>query len=72
MFVPIWQALEKTWLAETPCRCATAETAAPASSVSAMIAAFCSSLQRRRRPTPVITSIRRNVSDSNGGFVIGV
>src|SRR6202011_2528551 len=40
------------------CRRATAETTAPATSVSSMMRAFSSPENRRRRPVPVITSRR--------------
>jgi hypothetical protein len=43
----------------SPCRRATTDTAAPASSLSATIRALSSTVQRRRPPPPVITSMRR-------------
>ena len=52
----------KSWLACSPYRRATAEEVVAGSRLSATIRAFSSSVQRRRRPTPVMTSIRRKLS----------
>ena len=43
----------------SPCRRATTDTDAPASSVSSTIRALSSTVQRRRPPAPVINSMRR-------------
>jgi len=43
----------------SPCRRATTDTDAPGSSVSSTIRALSSTVQRRRPPAPVITSMRR-------------
>ena len=51
-----------SWLTCSPYRRATAEAVVAGSRLSATIRAFSSKLQRRRRPTPVITSTRRKLS----------
>src|SRR3954453_5665370 len=51
-----------SWLGCSPYRRATAEEVVAGSRLSATIRAFSSADQRRRRPTPVITSIRRKLS----------
>src|SRR5918994_2005969 len=51
-----------SWLTCSPYRRATAEAVVAGSRLSAAIRALSSSVQRRRRPTPVITSTRRNPS----------
>ena len=48
----------KTCCGRRPCRRATSDTTAPGISVSATILALSSSVQRRRPPTPLITSKR--------------
>ncbi len=51
-----------------PCRRATSETTASGASVSSTTRAFKSSVNRRRRPTPVITSSRRTVVTSGSSL----
>ena len=51
-----------------PCLRATADTVSPVSYVSETIRAFCSELQRLRRPAPVNTSSRRTGSGSGLGL----
>src|SRR5215216_2193978 len=52
---------------DSPCRRATSDTTAPGTNVSSRMRAFSSIDQRRRPPTPLITSIRR--SDRLGSSV---
>src|SRR3954451_12855059 len=56
----------------SPYRRAPAGEAVAGSRLSATIRAFSSSVQRRRRPTPVMTSIRRKLSTFVPVVVLGV